>query len=196
MEPLGAQLPLASLLWSITTSHAWWEPQAVPAYHSSSLAFCQTTLLSLCFRLPCPSLAGSLYLCSVSSLPFLLVYAFIAPLAFHSKCSQFCWNATYTFRKITKLCRMAQWKPQGLWENAVEAQNLKTSSVTHKKDQKLIQNGSTLLHMWNHWEMRKDINKYSVFPWERSGVYLWMWALERVLLVSCGEVEGRPSEIL
>lgn len=32
MEPLGAQLPLASLLCSITMTHAWGAPQAVPVY--------------------------------------------------------------------------------------------------------------------------------------------------------------------
>lgn len=150
MEPLGARLLLACLLWSITTSHTWWVPRGVPAYLSSSLAFCPITLLSLCFQLPCPSLPGSLHLSSISSFPFLLVYALIAPLAFHSKCSRFRWNAKYTLKKITRLCRMAQRKPPGLWEHAVGVQNLKTSSVTHKKDQKLIQNGSTLLHVWNH----------------------------------------------
>lgn len=44
--------------------------------------------------------------------------------------------------------------------------------------------------------MSKD-KKYGILPWERHGVYLlWKWALEKLPLVSCGVVEGRPSEIL
>ena len=58
---------------------------------------------------------------------------------------------------IILLCKITQLKPQGLWENGIEAHHSKTSLVTQNKRQEANKNGSSgfFLHMRNDKDLYK-----------------------------------------
>ena len=66
--------------------------------------------------------------------------------------------------------------------------------MLRNKDGNIISNGNNAFaHVKSL--MHKDFNKYRISPWKKSEIYLWKWALIRLLPVSCCDVVKSFGEL-